>query len=139
VTGAGRGTTSHSSTRRERCQLDLDLDPEELDGRFVEEPDPGKSPYRGLISWELRRIEARSGMTQKQACVFDLWLVQGASLAEIGRTLSITRTSVLQHLRLAQAKAARYPHLGLLSTLVEVFGWRAVRDAILDRERRNTA
>ena len=114
-------------------------DPEELDGRFVEDPDRGKAPYEGLIAYELRRIEAHSGMTQKQACVFDLWLVEGATLAEIGRTLSITPTSVLQQLRLALAKAARYPHLGLLSTLVEVFGWRAVRDAILDRERREIA
>ena len=114
-------------------------DPEDIDGRFLEEPDRGKSPFHDLISWEIRRIERRSGMTTRQQVVFDAWLVEGASLTAIGACLGITRVAAWHHLNAALKKAAGYPHVGMLTVLVETFGWKATREAIADGERRNTA
>jgi len=104
---------------------------EDIDGRFLEEPDRGESPYVGLITKEVRRLERKAGMTEVQVAVFDAWLVLGQTTGEIAAVLGISPRAVRKDLAAAIAKAdhCRDPHLGLLTVLVETFGWRAVRDA----------
>lgn len=116
---------------------DRDVDIEELadtdSRRFEVEPPDGESPFVGLLRAELRQIERKARLTARQAQVFDWRLVHGLSYREIGRMIGISESMVRKHLVVAFAKAGHCRHVGVLTVLVETFGWEAVRAALSER------
>jgi len=108
----------------------------DMDGRRAgPEPSCRDSPFADLLVCEVRKITRRTHMTARQAVCFEWWCCRGLSTRDIADALSISQSTANQHLRAALTKAGRYQYAGLLTVMVEEFGWQAVRDAILSARK----
>jgi len=86
-------------------------------------------PFAELLWVEIRRIERLGRLSALEAATFELHL-RGIRTTDIARAFGMPRSTVAYHLKQAIAKAQAVPHRGLLTCLVEAFGWRAALEHV---------
>jgi DNA-binding CsgD family transcriptional regulator len=86
---------------------------------------------------EIRRMEKAVKMTLWQATVWEWWL-RGVSVPEIAFAFAKDRSTIRQHLKIAQAKAARVKVRGVLTVMIEECGIKATRELLSERADINT-
>ena len=89
----------------------------------------GGSPYENLLWIEIRYIEKCVKMTLWQKAVFECY-VRGMSVRETAQLYHKGVATIHQHLKAAIGKAETYEHRGLLSDMVEIFGWPIVQECL---------
>lgn len=85
-------------------------------------------PFSCLLKAEIRQIEIKANMTVQQALAFDYAMVYGLNNCEIADVMEICESGVRKHLEMAVAKTKKVPHIGMLTIIVEEFGWKGFRD-----------
>ena len=90
---------------------------------------PSSGAFAGLLWVEINKIERKSKMTARQAQVFD-WHLRGYTGSEIAEVLDVSHEAVSDSLKLAFVKANRVPHRGLVTVILESFGWDAIRQVL---------
>jgi len=86
----------------------------------------GRSPWPTFVMAEIRRLQRRARMTERQALVFECYCGRGFTVSEIANTLDISKSCVYQHLRAAYKRAEGVRGCGLLTVMVETMGWDQV-------------
>jgi predicted DNA-binding protein YlxM (UPF0122 family) len=94
------------------------------------------TPFEQLLWAEIRKMQKQTGMTAWQAEVFE-WYLMGYSLQETADVFGSTKQTVHQHLTAAFYKAKKFRRRGLLTTMVETFGFelaiKGMRESLADR------
>ena len=91
-------------------------------------------PVACLLKMEVIEVIKAAKMTPMQSAVFGLAMIDGYGNTEIARALvrsgyaDMTRQGVAKHLELAIRKAERVQHRGVITVIVEQFGWTGLRD-----------
>jgi len=114
------------------CEIIVDnLDDIEYDPIMPTEDDYAyieTGPFAYLIKAEILNITIRARMTARQAEVFEMAMNWGLDNYAIGDILHLDESTVRMHLSAAIAKAQRLEHVGVMTVIVETFGWAGLRD-----------
>lgn len=97
--------------------------PTEDDYAYIE-----TGPFACLIKAEIRQIAVRARMTARQAQVFEMAMNWGLDNYAIGDILNLDESTVRYHLEAAIKKAKKLKHVGVMTVIVETFGWAGLRD-----------
>jgi DNA-binding CsgD family transcriptional regulator len=90
---------------------------------------PDITPYSGLLWAEIRIVMKQAHLSAWQAIVFEWW-VKGFTLSEIATILQRSKSTIQVHLQRALTKIKSVPYIGLITTLIETFGFQSVRDTL---------
>jgi DNA-binding CsgD family transcriptional regulator len=94
------------------------------------------TPFEALLWAEIRKIEKQTHMTAWQAECFE-WYLMGYSLQETAEVLGCSRQNVHKRLTGAFIKAKSFRRRGLLTVMVETFGFtlamKQMRESLADR------
>lgn len=97
--------------------------PTEDDYAYIE-----TGPFAYLIKAEILNITIRARMTARQAQVFEMAMNWGLDNVAIGDILNLDESTVRYHLEAAIKKAKKLEHVGVMTVIVETFGWAGLRD-----------
>jgi hypothetical protein len=84
-------------------------------------------PYAGLLKAEMRLICKRAHFTERQTAVWEWVMVCGMDVCQAAQVMECDESTARQHLVAALSRARRVKHAGLLTVLVETFGWQTVQ------------
>ncbi len=114
------------------CEIIVDnLDDIEYDPIMPTEDDYAyieTGPFAYLIKAEILNITIRARMTARQAQVFEMAMNWGLDNVAIGDILNLDESTVRYHLEAAIKKAKKLKHVGVMTVIVETFGWAGLRD-----------
>jgi predicted DNA-binding protein YlxM (UPF0122 family) len=91
------------------------------------------SPFPRLVLQEVRRLQRQAHLTTLQANVFEWYVVRGLTFEQIATALCISKPVAWRHFCASVKKVEKIPYLGLLSTIIELFGWQDVRQMLAER------
>mgnify|MGYP001164246009 CR=1 FL=1 len=97
--------------------------PTENDYAYIE-----TGPFVYLIKAEILNITIRARMTARQAQVFEMAMNWGLDNVAIGDILNLDESTVRYHLEAAIKKAKKLKHVGVMTVIVETFGWAGLRN-----------
>lgn len=81
-----------------------------------------ESPFPVLIRAEVRRLQRKCKLTERQSTIFELYVVDGLSITEIAGGLSLDISTAREHLESACRKANGVKGCGALTVLMELVG-----------------
>ena len=93
-------------------------------------------PFASLLWFEVRHIERAARMTVLQAVVFE-WHLRGIETEGIAGVIGRTPATVTALLNKALNKAGQCRHIGLITCLIESFGWPATLSHIFEQRQRD--
>lgn len=80
--------------------------------------------FAGLHLLELRIIERATHMTYQEAAAFEWRVWRDIPTSQIARVMGSSAGVAEYTLRRAMNKARRFPHIGLISAILETFGYQ---------------
>jgi DNA-directed RNA polymerase specialized sigma24 family protein len=84
-----------------------------------------------LLTVEVKRMERWAKLTPREASIFELIAKNGLDAAQVSSLLNIEEDQVAQLYQDILKRIRRYPNIGLLTVLVETFGWSTTAAAML--------
>ena len=87
------------------------------------------------VEWNI--LCRRAHLTEQQSRAFNWHRIVGLSLRETGTAMDVDESTVRHHLRAAYSRLRRVPHQGLLTVLIEVFGFSDTMAAMHDNGKRH--
>ena len=86
-----------------------------------------------LLRLEWNIICRRAHLTDQQTRAFNWYKIVGLSLRDTAEVMELDESTVRHHLEAAITRLRRVPFVGLLTTLIEVFGLADVMQAMAEK------